>query len=273
MANKFYWLKLKRDFFKRHDIRIVESMPNGKDYILFYLKLLCESVDHEGNLRFSAEIPYNETMLATITNTNVDIVRSAIEVFSGLQMMEKLDDGTYFMNEVKRMLGSAVDTDGANRVRRFREKQKQELLPAVTGALQNVTQGVTERNESKSIELDIEIEKEKKKENIHTLFSRLCQDFSFPDFVIDKLKEWIAYKIERRESYKEQGMKSLLRQIDNNIMQYGPQAVCDLIDDSMANGWKGIIFDRLKQNTPQKRNYTQPKSSNPFLDMVGDCYD
>lgn len=255
MSSKFYWLKLKRDFFKRHDIRIIESMPNGKDYILFYLKLLCESVDHDGNLRFSEEIPYNEDMLATITNTNVDIVRSAIKVFSSLQMMDILDDGTYFMNEVNRMIGSAVDNDGANRVRRFREKQKRETLPAVTGALQNVTPTVTKDNESKSIELDIELdiekEKEKKKENIHTLFARLCQDFCFDDFVIDKLKEWIAYKVERRESYKEQGLKSLLRQIDNNILQYGPQAVCDLIDDSMANGWKGIIFDRLKK--PQQK--------------------
>ena len=44
---KFYWLKLDKDFFKRHDIKIIESMPNGKDYILFYLKLLCESLDHD----------------------------------------------------------------------------------------------------------------------------------------------------------------------------------------------------------------------------------
>ena len=37
---KYYWLKLKKDFFKRHDIQIIENMPNGKDYVLFYLKLL-----------------------------------------------------------------------------------------------------------------------------------------------------------------------------------------------------------------------------------------
>ena len=35
---KYYWLKLKRDFFKRHDIRIIEEMPNGKEYLLFYNK-------------------------------------------------------------------------------------------------------------------------------------------------------------------------------------------------------------------------------------------
>ena len=139
MDGKFYWLKLKRDFFKRHDIRIIESMPNGKEYILFYLKLLCESVDHEGNLRFSERIPYSEDMLATITNTNVDIVRSAIKVFTELSMMEIMDDGTYFMAEVERMIGSAVDNGNANRQRRFREKQRL-ALPERYGS-------VTENNE------------------------------------------------------------------------------------------------------------------------------
>lgn len=162
MADKrYYWLKLKRDFFKRHDIRIIESMPNGKDYILFYLKLLCESVDHDGNLRFSEQIPYNEDMLATITNTNVDIVRNAINIFAQLGMMEILDDGTYFMAEVQKMIGSAADNDNANRQRRFREKQKELALP-------NRYESVTKNNESKSKSKSIELEKEKdikKREN------------------------------------------------------------------------------------------------------------
>ena len=121
MAKKYYWLRLKRDFFKRHDIKIIESMENGKDYILFYLKLLCESVDHDGKLRFSDQIPYNEQMLATITNTNVDVVRSAIKVFSELGMMEMLDDGTFYMNEVEKLIGS--ETEWAEKKRIWREKQ------------------------------------------------------------------------------------------------------------------------------------------------------
>ena len=157
-AKKFYWLKLKRDFFKRHDIRIIEEMPNGKDYVLFYLKLLLESIDHEGSLRFSDTIPYNEQMLSVVTNTNVDIVRAAMNLFVELGMMSICDDQTIYMAEVDKMIGSAVDNDGANRVRRFREKKKREALPAVTGALQNVTESVTEDNERKSIEKDIDID-------------------------------------------------------------------------------------------------------------------
>lgn len=143
MSSKYYWLKLKRDFFKRHDIRIVEGMPNGKEYILFYLKLLCESVDHEGSLRFSDEVPYNEEMLSIITDTNIDIVRSAVKIFTGLHMMEILDDGTIFMREVDGMIGSASNNDNALRQARYRERKKEV-------ALLECNTNVTKSNESKS---------------------------------------------------------------------------------------------------------------------------
>lgn len=162
---KYYWLKLKKDFFKRHDIRIIEAMPNGKDYILFYLKLLVESVDHEGQLRFSDTIPYNADMLSVITNTNVDIVKSALEVFINLKMIEILDDSTIYMNEVSKMIGSAADNDNAIRQQRFRDNKKASKteIPdvSVTKSNASVTECVTNSNESKSIEKDIEIDKEK----------------------------------------------------------------------------------------------------------------
>lgn len=122
---KFYWLKLKKDFFKRHDIRIIEAMPNGKDYILFYLKLLVESLDHDGELRFSDSIPYTEEMLATITNTNVDIVRSAIKLFTQLNMMSKFDDGTILLIQVGSMTGS--ETAYAEKKRIYRQQKQLQI--------------------------------------------------------------------------------------------------------------------------------------------------
>lgn len=148
---KFYWLKLKRDFFKRHDIKVVESLPNGKDYILFYLKLLLESIDHEGALRFSETIPYNEQMLSAVTDTNIDIVRSAMKLFIELNMMQVFDDKTIYMTEVERLIGS--ETSAAERVRRHRENQK--LLQCNTD--------VTKSNASVT-KCNIEIEKDKEKE-------------------------------------------------------------------------------------------------------------
>lgn len=124
---KFYWLKLKRDFFKRHDIRIIEEMPNGKDYILFYLKLLLESVDHEGSLRFSDTIPYNEQMLSVVTNTNIDIVRSAMKLFIELNMMSIYDDQTIYMNEVDKLIGSETRWAEKKRLQRAKGDNVPEL--------------------------------------------------------------------------------------------------------------------------------------------------
>lgn len=154
---KYYWLKLKRDFFKRHDIQIIEDMPNGKDYILFYLKLLCESVDHDGNLRFNEEIPYNEEMLSTITRTNIDTIRSAIKVFKQLKMIEILSDGTIYMREVQKMLGS--ETYWAERSRVYRAKQK-----CLTSS--NESQMCQGKSIDKDIEIDKDLDKEKEREEI-----------------------------------------------------------------------------------------------------------
>ena len=151
---KYYWLKLKRDFFKRHDILIIEEMPNGKDYILFYLKMLLESIDHEGELRFSETIPYNEQMLSVITNTNIDIVKSAMKIFIDLNMIEILDDSTIYMAEVLKLTGS--ETAGATRVRKHRAKQK--ALQCNTAETKCNTEIEKEIEKEKEIELDVEEE-------------------------------------------------------------------------------------------------------------------
>jgi predicted phage replisome organizer len=153
---KYYWLKLKRDFFKRHDIRIIEEMPNGKEYILFYLKLLLESIDHEGALRFSETVPYNEQMLSVITNTNIDIVRSAMKMFIELKMMDIYDDQTIYMAEVDKLIGS--ETEWARKKRLYREQQ----LALGDGTIGGQKRTLSDKSKSIEIEKDKETEKEKK---------------------------------------------------------------------------------------------------------------
>ena len=92
-----------------------------------------------------------------------------------------------------------------------------------------------------------------KRETTHTLFQRLLPDYVLSPDLQAKMDEWITYKTERKEPYNEQSMKTLLRQVENNSLKYGDKAVCNLIDDSMANGWKGIIFDRLQNQNNQRK--------------------
>ena len=123
---KYYWLKLDRNFFKRHDIRVIEDMPDGKEFVLFYLKLMVEAIDHEGALWFSDTIPYSESMLSSVTNTELEVVRKALELFTELGIVEVMDDKTLFLREVAKLLGS--ETFAAKRQRELREKRSRATM-------------------------------------------------------------------------------------------------------------------------------------------------
>ena len=123
---KKYWLKLDKDFLKSPQMKIIKDMQNGKDYIIFYLSLMLESIETVGHLRFTSLVPYNAEMLASITDTNVDIVRQAIKIFCELGLMQIFDDGTIFMTEVPKITGK--ESESAERVRAYRLRQKNDKM-------------------------------------------------------------------------------------------------------------------------------------------------
>lgn len=165
MGKRYYWLKLKRDFFKRHDIKILEQIY-GEKVLLFYLKLLVESVDHDGTLRFSEDVPYTADMIAVITDTDKDFAENALQTLEKLKIIETDKDGTIRFEKIDAMIGSAADNDNARRQQRFRDARKNadcndDVTESVTNSNAEVTQTVTNSNES--IEnRDKRIEKRKK---------------------------------------------------------------------------------------------------------------
>ena len=107
MSNQksYYWLKLPKDFFKRHDIKYIMTLPEGERIVLFYLQLMVESIDHDGELRFSPNIPYSAEMLASVTDTEVEVVKSSLKVLQDLELVNISEDGTIILEKVKNMVG------------------------------------------------------------------------------------------------------------------------------------------------------------------------
>ena len=119
MAKRYYWLKLDKDFFNRPDIKIIEAQADGVLYSYFYLKLLLQSVESQGVLKYN-NIPFDVEMLSKITGTSPSVVKSAIDIFLKMNMLQILEDGSLFISEVALLLGS--ETEDA---RRKREKKKE----------------------------------------------------------------------------------------------------------------------------------------------------
>ena len=87
----------------------------------------------------------------------------------------------------------------------------------------------------------------------------ILQGFS-PE-IQDALQRWLQYKAERRETYKPTGLKALVSEIKNKLKIHPEASVIELINTCMANGWRGIIWDKLEGG--QKQNGNTGKSATP----------
>lgn len=258
---KYYWLKLPRNFFGKHYIKILRAKENGELLVLFYMWMLTEAIDHKGRLRYSEDIPYDEEMLAEASGFALHIVTQALQQFTKLQLVITESDGTLFMPKSIEMVGS--ESASAQRVREYRERKnsKEKKPEAVenTESNDNVTKcnaDVQKSNIEKELEKELEKENKKggKRETTQSIFERLLPEYTISDVMADKLREWFKYKTERKDGYKEQGMKSLLKQVANKVSVYGDTAVCNLIDECMSNGWKGIIWDKLQSSSAYRNS-------------------
>lgn len=87
------------------------------------------------------------------------------------------------------------------------------------------------------------------------MLENLIVDFIISEPLFQKMKEWLVYKSEKKQSYKETGLKTLLKQVSEKEQEYGSIAVMDLIDDCMARNYSGIIWDRLKPTETKKADF------------------
>ena len=120
---KYYWLKLPKDFFKRHDITFLFSLPNGHQIVLFYLELLTESIDHDGELRFAEDLPYSDEMLSSITHVDLDTVKTSMKTLQDIKLIEVDEKGTIILKKAKSMVG--YETKWAEKKRAYREQKRQ----------------------------------------------------------------------------------------------------------------------------------------------------
>lgn len=156
---KYYYLKLKDDFFDSDAMIVLESMPDGYMYSNILLKLYLRSLKQEGKLMFSDRIPYNSTILAQVTRHSVGDVEKAIKVFRELELIETLDNGAIYMLDIQNFIGTS--STEADRIRAYRSRIKQEKEAIKIESNKDVTNVRTNvtNNRNKSTP-EIEIEKE-----------------------------------------------------------------------------------------------------------------
>lgn len=149
---KYYYLKLKENFFESDEAIILESMPDGYIYSNILLKLYLRSLKNNGLLMFNNLIPYNTQMLATITRHQVGTVEKAIQIFQQLKLIEILDNGAIYMSNIQNFVGKSSSEGDRKRAKRAQNR----AIGQTSGQMSDKRPPEIE----KEIEIELELEKE-----------------------------------------------------------------------------------------------------------------
>ena len=119
-SKKYYYLKLKENFFDRPEIKAIEGMQSGYEYICIIQKMYLRSLCREGKLMLTDTIPYSLETLSNVLGHKKELIKSAIDMFKSLGLLEILDDQTIYMTEIQNFIGES--SSEGDRKREYRKK-------------------------------------------------------------------------------------------------------------------------------------------------------
>ena len=207
---KYYYLKLKENFFDSDSIVLLEDMKDGILYSNILLKLYLKSLKNGGKLQLDEHIPYTAQMIATLTRHQIGTVERALEIFRQLGLVEQLDSGAFYMTDIELMIGQSSTEAERKRAARLENKA---LLPPRTkgGHLSDIRPPEKEIELEKEIEIKREIEKGHpahtygRYQNVFLTDEELADlQASFPavwEQYIEKLSEYMASTGKRYQSH------------------------------------------------------------------------
>lgn len=134
--NKFFWIKLKTDFFDQSAIDFIMSQENGCQYIVLYQMLCLKTANNNGEMYTKIGeviMPYDVKKIVRDTKYfDIDTVTIALELFRRLDLIYEEKDGMLRISNFETMVGSEVASTHAQRQKRYKERQKQQMLESAT---------------------------------------------------------------------------------------------------------------------------------------------
>lgn len=129
---RYYYLKLKENFFNSETIVVLESIQDGILYSNLLLKMYLMSLKNNGILMLNDRVPHTPQTIATYARHQIGTVERALQIFIQLGLMEVLSNGAYYMSDIQLLIGQS-STEGERKRRERLRLQQRKLLPVIEG--------------------------------------------------------------------------------------------------------------------------------------------
>ena len=156
MQKRYYWIKLKTDFFTKPEIDFLMTQKNGAEYVVLY-QILCLLTANTGG-KLAAQMgeiiaPFDiDKIVREAKYFSRDTVTIALNLYAKLGLIYQDTGAALQITNYDEIVGS--ESTWAQKKREYREKKKCELLEDKTRTLSGTLS-------DKSIDIEKDIDKEK----------------------------------------------------------------------------------------------------------------
>lgn len=226
---KYYYLRLKDNFFDSDELKILESMKDGYLYSNILLKLYLRSLKNDGKLVVNDRIPYNAEMLASVTGHQIGTVKQALSIFKDLGLIDVLENGAIYMLDIQNFIGRG--SSEADRKREYRQRIETDR----TNVLTNVRQ-ISDKTPPE-IEIELEIEKEKELE-INKIHCHVQHDNTSNS--INEIIEYLNSKTNKNYRSTTQKTRTLIKA---RMKEHFTIDDFKIVIDKKCSEWMGTKFE------------------------------
>ena len=246
---KYYWIKLKTNFFNSEQIDFLMSQNEGSKYVVLYQMLCLNTANNDGELASKIGemiVPYNvEKIVRDTKYFNENDVIVSLELFKKLGLIYEEDNQILKIANFEEMVGG--ESKWAEKKRIYREKQKQLQLGH---SEDNVRQ--EKENRDKSIEnrvIDIDIKKDKE------YFANAELNSIFLEF------------IEVRKKLKAVNSDRAIKTLINKLNKYPDNVKYQMIENSIVNSWKDVYELKEKRTNSYNRKPVRQEIVPDWIDQ------
>ena len=265
MAKKYYWLKLKDNFFNQKEVKKLRRIAGGDTYTIIYLKMQLLSIKKDGIIEFEGTEKDLAEQLSYEIDEDLNNIQVTLSFLKVNNLIEEISENNFLLTKVPDCIGK--EGASAERVRRHRErkalleKEKEQKMLQCNGEVTNSNNTVIKSN--------TEIEKEKEKEIEIEKDNNISKDI----FINKVVSEWNSIGVSpiklirgtrqkmlnaRIKEYSEEGVLQAINNIKHS----------DFLKGQNKNSWVITIDWFLKPNNFVKvyeDNYNSKKKTNdPF---------
>ena len=249
---KYYWLKLKDDFFRQKEIKKLRRVAGGDTYTIIYLKMQLLSLKRGGRLIFEGIEDSFAEELALELDEDEDNVQLTLNFLTKYGLIVSADeDDEFVLTETVNCIGK--ETAGAERVRRHRERKK-----ALHGNANETNCNTEIRDKREELEKDKELEKDSSyrqaKEEVVTEVMKFCQKNQY------KLKKDDAVQL--IETYGSNTLKKAIvttmsTEAYKNGKINGKNSYLIKVLNDLSSEQKKIVNIKYEKREQSKANFTE----------------